>query len=107
MDSHQSPAAITRESPISTRQNALRATWQGWARLLQRRHLADLAALLLDAGGPLALVSAQILHMGEPLLGPRAALLAELLESDEEINSFASYLRQGMDEVPEAGRGAS
>jgi len=76
----------------------VRGAWRPWAALLRRRHLAGLAAWLLDAGRPLALVSAQFLYMGEPLLGEGARQLGRLLESESETDDFIDEL--SIDEGP-------
>lgn len=47
-------------------------SWPGW-----------IVEWLLDAGRPLALVSAQLLYAGTPFLGRGAERLAQILESDE------------------------
>ena len=69
-----------------------RAHWQQWAETLNRYQLDGIASWLLDAGRPLAVLSAQVLYMGRPFLGESAEELAGTLESDEETRAFASYL---------------
>ena len=59
---------------------------------------------MLDAGRPLALLSAQLLYIGSPFLGADAGRLADLLESDEESAVFAHYLdSDGRDDLPPPG----
>jgi hypothetical protein len=69
-----------------------REQWQQWGNTLRKYQLHDLAAWVLEAAGPLALISAQLLYMGMPLLGPRAGRLAHLLESDEDTRDFLRIL---------------
>ena len=107
MDSHQGSDAVIREFPESPRQTSLRGMWRGWAAVLRRRQLDGLACWLLEAGRPLALVSAQLLHMGRPLLGPGAGHLAELLESDDETADFMEYLGRSLDENSNMMQGGS
>ncbi|MGZ6347443.1 MAG: hypothetical protein ACXWNC_07765 [Anaerolineales bacterium] len=47
---------------------------------------------LLEAGRPLALLSAQALYMGRPFFGETMHALARTLESDDEAHAFASFL---------------
>jgi hypothetical protein len=69
-----------------------RAYWPRWAEALRRHRLDGLAAWILDAGGPLTLLSAQAIYFGRPFLGQSAEALARTLESDEEIRAFVTYL---------------
>jgi hypothetical protein len=70
-----------------------RQRWQHWGNVLRKRELQDLAAWLLEAASPLALISAQLLYMGTPLLGSDAGHLARLLESEEDRQEFVDSLR--------------
>jgi hypothetical protein len=61
--------------------------------------LENLTAWILDAAGPLAELSAQMLYFSGPLLRPAlssAAIsgLAGMLEDEEERHSFANLLRE-------------
>ena len=70
-----------------------RDEWPNWAALLQRYHLDQLTAWVLEAGGPIALLGAQALYFGRSFLGTqRADLLARTLEDDEAVRAFAAYL---------------
>lgn len=69
-----------------------REHWPRWADLLRRTHLDGLAAWLLEAGAPLALLSAQALYLGRPFLGEAADALARTLESEDEARAFSSFL---------------
>jgi hypothetical protein len=72
-----------------------REYWPQWAEMLRRYQLDGLASWLLDAGRPLALLSAQALYAGRPFLGETVDALARTLESDEEAGAFASFLDGG------------
>ncbi len=74
-----------------------REHWSRWAETLRRYQLDGLASWLLDAGRPLALLSAQLLYAGRPFLGESADALARTLESDDETRAFASFLDPGAD----------
>ena len=93
MDSQQGPDAVIRNLPEPTKDSSLRRTWRAWGDDLRRRHLHGVAAALLDAGGPLVLVSSQLLYFGRPLLGEAATHLAMMLESEGETAAFRDYLR--------------
>jgi hypothetical protein len=61
--------------------------------------LDGLAAYLLEAGAPVAIVAAQALYLGQPFFdrgGPRSQLqdLASLFENSDEVRSFAAFLRE-------------
>lgn len=73
--------------------------WPGWAQFLQRWGLRAPAADFLEAAGPLRLLAAQAVYLGQPFL--RGALqsgeceaLARMLESPKDWARFASFLRQ-------------
>jgi hypothetical protein len=92
MDSQQGSDAVILNLPEPARDSSLRRTWRAWGDSLRRRHLDGLGAALLDASGPLALVTSQLLHFGRPLLGDVAAHLATILESESETAAFRDYL---------------
>ena len=78
---------------------AERAAWPAWADFLRRRRLEGLAAWALEAAGPVTLLGAQFLYLGEPLLHPllsnrQVESLAGLLEDRDETLSFAAFLRE-------------
>ncbi len=73
--------------------------WSEWAEAIHRLGLGDFAAWFLDVSGPLSVLGAQLLYLGEPLLRPRFShqqfdSLAELLEDDETMKAFSAYLRE-------------
>jgi hypothetical protein len=84
------PSTDINPSTLSIRSS--RTHWPEWAGILRRYQLDGIASWLLDAGRPMAILSAQVLYMGRPFLGEGADALARTLESDEEARAFASYL---------------
>jgi hypothetical protein len=71
---------------------------------LQRWGLADLVAFLLDGGGPLTLITAQLFYVGQPIFGhstvassmPEGHIqaIANMMENHEEAQAFAAFLRE-------------
>jgi hypothetical protein len=73
-------------------------TSERFAHQLKRVGMGKLAALLLDAAGPLTLFGAQALFMMDPLFGAfnsSVGDLARLLEDPEQISELVEYLREG------------
>jgi hypothetical protein len=71
-----------------------REAWPRWASLLQRYHLDQLTAWMLEAGGPFALLGAQALYFSRSFLGAQwTDPLARTLEDDAELKAFAAYLQ--------------
>lgn len=72
-----------------------RAYWSAWAERLQHWKLAAFAAWLLEAGGPLTLLGSQALYFVRPFLGgEQIETLARMLEENDEVLAFATYLRE-------------
>ena len=76
-----------------------RTVWPRWADFLRRYGLEDMAAWMLEAGGPLTLLGAQALYLGVPFLRPVFAetqreALSSLLEDRDEALAFAAFLRE-------------
>jgi hypothetical protein len=76
-----------------------RSFWPVWARFLHQWGLTEIAAVLLEAAGPLNLLFAQVVYAGRPFWGLGAredgmTALANLFESQEESQSFAAFLRE-------------
>jgi hypothetical protein len=72
-----------------------RAYWPAWAERLQHWKLTAFVAWLLEAGGPFTLLSSQALYFARPFLGgEQVEVLANMLEEDNEVLAFASYLRK-------------
>ncbi len=56
-----------------------------------------MAAWLLEASGPLAVIGAQVLYMGQPFVRDRRAdALAHLLEDPAEAQAFAAFIREDL-----------
>jgi len=75
------------------------SVWSGWADFLHRHGLENLVAWALEAAGPLAVLGAQGLYIGGPLLRPALSdlqrdALAGLLEDRDEILAFTAFLRE-------------
>jgi hypothetical protein len=78
-----------------------RSAWPGWAEFLHRHGLENLVAYVLEAAGPLAVLGAQALYIGGPLLRPALTdlqrdALADLLEDRDEALAFSAFLREGI-----------
>ena len=77
--------------------DAPRTVWPFWINALQQQGWAHFAAWVLEAAGPLNLLGAQILYLGQPFLpastsnGLRA--LANLLEEEDEARDFIAQLK--------------
>jgi len=72
---------------------------QGWASRLQRWRVHQLAAVLLEAFGPLNVVGAQLVYLSRPVLGSivnqeKMDTLAELLEEPTTTKLFIRTLRE-------------
>lgn len=68
--------------------------WSEWAESLRRLKLDGFAAWLLEAGGPLTILGAQVVYLGQPFMGGgKLNSLAHMLEEEEETLAFARYLR--------------
>jgi hypothetical protein len=73
---------------------ARQTIWPRWAQSLQRLNLDQLAALVLEAAGPLTILLAQVVYASTPLVGNRWVDLGDLLQEPEESLRFAAYLRR-------------
>lgn len=76
-----------------------RPYWEGWAHFLQRWGLRAPASAVLEAAGPLSIILAQLIYIGQPFLGRSSGenqwqALANLLENQAESRSFAAFLRE-------------
>lgn len=75
-----------------------RELWPVWATALRRWGLHGLAAGLVEAAGPLNLLLAQALYIGQPYLrasgGSGISALARLLDDPRKAARFAAYLRE-------------
>lgn len=73
--------------------------WQVWSSNLHRWGLQSLVASFLEAAGPLALIGAQVVYVGQPILRdfiPAAHLraLAIVLEDNDLRDEFIDCLRK-------------
>jgi len=75
--------------------------WPQWTESLRNMGLDGFAAWLLEASGPLNILGAQLLYIGQPFAtrqtsdGIRA--LANLLEQEDESRAFAAFLHHSRD----------
>ncbi len=72
-----------------------RYDWIQWAETLRRYQLDGFVSWLLDAGRPVALLTAQVLYVARPFFGEGAQTFAHTLESDDEARAFADFLDGG------------
>jgi hypothetical protein len=71
-----------------------RSEWSEWADSLRRLKLDGFAAWVLEAGGPLTILGAQLVYLSQPFIsGKNLNSIAQMLEKDEESQAFACYLR--------------
>jgi len=73
--------------------------WRVWTISLHRWGLQNLVASFLEAAGPLALIGAQVVYVGQPILDsivPSVHLraLAGVLEDDSQRQAFVACLRE-------------
>ncbi len=77
--------------------NSLRAHWPEWTETLRRLRLDGFAAWLLEAAGPINVIGAQLLYIGQPFVAPQAndgiRALTSLLEEEGETRAFVTQLR--------------
>jgi len=76
-----------------------RASWPSWAEFLRQHHLEGLAVWVIEAVGPLAILGAQALYLGGPLIRPvlsdaELSALAGMLEDQDELRNFTAFLRE-------------
>ena len=76
-----------------------RALWSKWAQHLQRWGIDEPVAVFMESAGPLTILFAQVIYVGQPFLdwampNERWEALASLLESREERRSFIRFLRE-------------
>ncbi len=80
--------------PDSHPQTETRPYWPGWVERLRGLGLDQAAAAVLDGAGPLGLILAQVVYLGQPFFGRQAGALAHLLENQCEAQAFAALLRE-------------
>lgn len=74
-----------------------RHIWYLWARTLQNWGLRSFAARLLEATAPVHVLGAQLVYVGQPLLGvffsqEHVRFAAEVLERPDETRAFVRFL---------------
>ncbi len=76
-----------------------RQAWKVWANELRRLGVQEVAAVVLEALGPLTVLGAQLVYLSQPVLGSFTPVdqldeLASLLEDPKEKLAFVQYLRE-------------
>lgn len=79
--------------------NSYQKIWQTWVDVLHRWGVDSLVTSVLESTGPLHILGAQVVYMGEPLflhLVPNEHLeaLANVLEDPEQMHAFTALLEQ-------------
>jgi hypothetical protein len=74
------------------------ASWSKWANFLRIHQLDGLVAWAMEAAGPMTLLGAQVLYLGDPLIRPvipglQLDELVNLLEETSETQAFVAFLR--------------
>ncbi|HPS42732.1 MAG TPA: hypothetical protein PK040_09040 [Anaerolineaceae bacterium] len=76
-----------------------RANWENWTSFLQKPGIAGISEFLLEGGGPLRYLAAQVLLASTPFWKPDSRILltsfAEMMEDPQESTDFLVFLRQG------------
>ena len=80
-------------------QRSSQSYWPRWSENLRRWGLDAPVEALLDAAGPLSVVLAQFVYLGQPFLrsglpGSQVGALARLLEDPDAAGRFAASLRE-------------
>lgn len=74
-----------------------RIYWSKWTESLRRLGLDGLAVWFLEAGGPVNILGAQLLYIGQPFVPAQASdgirALANLLEQEDEARAFVALLK--------------
>jgi hypothetical protein len=74
-----------------------RENWPKWIDALRKQGLADPAAWVLEAAGPLKILGAQALYVGRPFFSSSTGQgffeLANILENEEEAGAFVALLK--------------
>lgn len=79
-----------------------RKIWKVWAKGLQRWGIRDLVATFLEAIGPISILGAQVVYLGQPFIRSLVSegtisALTQLLEDPDEAKEFSQYLRQAQE----------
>jgi hypothetical protein len=77
--------------------HASRTYWPAWIDFLRRLGLEGFAAWFLEGSGPVAVLGAQVLYLGQPFVSPSVSdgmrALANLLEQEDESRAFTALLK--------------
>jgi hypothetical protein len=94
---------MQQSSPIATqiernRERIERSYWPAWTHSLKQFGLDQIAAVFLEAAGPLNVLLAQFVYIGQPFLqnlfpGGQVQHFARLLEDPNEASAFAAFLQ--------------
>jgi hypothetical protein len=81
--------------------------WHSWAKALHRWGIGGGTAVLLEVAGPLTLLAAQAVYLGQPLLngwlpGSKMTALAGMLDDPKNTQVFIQYLREAPNSEPGA-----
>ena len=73
--------------------------WEIWAKTLRRWGIHGLAVSLLEAAGPLTMLGAQLIYLGQPVLRSMVSpnqidALATMLDNPAETQQFIVFLRE-------------
>lgn len=73
--------------------------WEIWAKTLRRWGIHGLAVSLLEAAGPLTMLGAQLIYLGQPFLrsivsSNQIDALATMLDNPVETQQFIVFLRE-------------
>jgi hypothetical protein len=76
--------------------------WSTWAQALKCKGLIEPAAVFLETLGPLAVILAQAVYLGQPFLqgvlpGEQAQSLARMLEDQQQRTDFVAFLEEDFD----------
>ena len=76
-----------------------REKWIRWVESLDKWGLRGLTAWVLEAAGPLSVLGAQVVYLGQPFLrsivsDDGLSALAHMLEDRDEKQAFVSFLRE-------------
>lgn len=76
--------------------------WKNWAERIQKMGLQNFAAALLEATGPLNLIGAQMVYLGQPMLNSmiedkHLQALANFLEEPEQTKAFIKFLKDDIE----------
>lgn len=81
--------------PMNTDQHM----WRAWVSAIRRWGLEDWVGTMLEAAGPLTILGAQVVYLGQPMFGlalPKGHLeaVARMLEEPESTRAFVDLLRE-------------